>query len=96
MKTQLIKSAKYGTALLMMLFANIVAFAQESPQVNVNGHDVGNWFSRNWIWIAGIIIVLLLIVIFGMGSKTSKSTTTISRNFDGDGVTRTTTTSVNE
>ncbi|MEI9935107.1 MAG: hypothetical protein WDM71_09735 [Ferruginibacter sp.] len=63
----------------MFLIFKQVSFAQE--KVNVNGHDVGTWFSRNWMWITIAIVVLLILLLSTNGG--TKKTTTIVRDNDG-------------
>ena len=67
-----------------------IAFGQESPEVKINGNDVGSWFGRNWIWVVAAIAVLLLILAFSGSSRSKRSTTVVSDRF-GD-VRRTSTT----
>ncbi len=64
----------------MCLILKQVSFAQE--KVNVNGHDVGTWFSHNWMWIT-IAIVVLLILLLSVSGGTKRKTTTIVRDNEG-------------
>jgi formate-dependent nitrite reductase membrane component NrfD len=52
-------------------------FAQD--KVEVNGHDVGLWFSSHWVWIAGAIVLLIIILLIATGGSTrrNKSTTIV-------------------
>ena len=59
----------------------IVAWGQESPEVKINGNDVGSWFGRNWIWVVAAIAILLLIVAFSGSSARSKRTTVVTDRF---------------
>ena len=80
--------------LLFSMFA-ITGFSQDNT-VNVNGEDIGAWFSRNWMWVAGGFIVLLLLIgLFSSGSR-SRRKTTIVREEDANGIVRTTTTEIKE
>jgi hypothetical protein len=75
-------------------FVMLVAFQSTvwaQAQVEVNGNDVGSWFERNWVWVAGGVVLLLLILLLsGGGGRRSTRTTTINRN--GGDVRHTTTT----
>jgi len=77
------------TSVLLLCF-NVLVWAQDSPKVEVNGNDVGSWFSRNWIWVVGALALLLIILLLS-GSNRNSRTTTVRRN-DGYGTTTTTTT----
>lgn len=74
------------------LFYNIIAMAQDNTKVEVNGHNVGNWFSNNWLWITGIILVLLILLLISGGSSRSRTITTVKK--DDGYITRTTTTDI--
>lgn len=87
------RSTKTLSFFFMLMLIQITAFAQE--KVEVNGHDVGSWFSRNWMWVAGVVVLLLLIILFSGGSKTKRKTTTVVKDSTGD-VKRVTTTEVEE
>lgn len=78
---------------VVSLFATVCSYAQESPDVKVNGQDVGSWFSRYWIWVVGAVVLLLLILIFSRGSNRRKRTdSTVTRdNFGNISSTSTTT-----
>lgn len=83
-------SIKAFFATIALAFYQVVAMAQESPKVEVNGNDVGTWIGQNWIWIVGII-VLLIVILLASGKSRSSKTTTVRRDLDGE---RTTVTSV--
>lgn len=80
------------------LFTNVMyAYAQESPDVKVNGQDVGSWFNRYWIWVVGAVILLLLIIIFSRGSNRRKRTdSTVTRDNFGNISSTSTTTEVKD
>ena len=80
---------------LLFSFIAVAGFAQDKT-VNINGEDLGTWFSRNWIWVAaGFVVLLLLIGLFSSGSR-SRRKTTIVREEDANGIIRTTTTEIKE
>jgi cytochrome bd-type quinol oxidase subunit 2 len=62
-------------SVVTLMIVSITAFAQE--QVEINGHDVGSWFSRNWMWITGGVILLLLIILFSRSSSKRRTTTVV-------------------
>lgn len=75
----------------IVAFFQAVSWAQET-QVEINGNDVGSWFSRNWLWVTGGVVLLLILLLFSGGSsRRSHSKTTVYRKGDGT-VSRTTTT----
>ncbi len=84
---------KGSVSLLMLLIIKLNAFAQE--KVEVNGNDVGTWFSHNWMWITGVVVLLLLIILFSGGSKNKRKSTTVVKDSTGD-VRRVTTTETEE
>jgi uncharacterized membrane protein len=92
---QFFKSLNYKAILLALTLINFqtVLFAQNT-QVEVNGHDVGSWFSRNWLWVTIIVVVLVLIILFSSSSSRNSRTTTVT-DHNGN-IKRTTTTEVNE
>ncbi len=73
---------------IVALLVQTKALAQE--KVEVNGNDVGTWFSNNWMWVSGVVLLLLLIIIFS-GGKSKRKTTTVVKDNHGD-VKRVTTT----
>lgn len=62
-------------SVFVFMILSITTFAQE--QVEINGHDVGSWFSRNWMWITGAVVLLLLIILLSGGSRRRKTTTIV-------------------
>jgi choline-glycine betaine transporter len=72
----------FVSLVFLTLAVNITTFAQES--VEINGHDVGSWFERNWMWITGAVVLLLLIIIFSSRSSRSRRTTTVVKDTYGN------------
>lgn len=68
---------------LVLAFFQLIAMAQESPKVEVNGNDVGTWIGQNWLWVVGIIALLIIILIASGGRSRSSKTTTVRRDLDG-------------
>ena len=91
-----IQNTVKSTALLLLFsFITLLGFGQDKT-ININGEDLGTWFSRNWIWVAaGFVVLLLLIGLFSSGSR-SRRKTTIVREEDANGIVRTTTTEIKE
>ena len=74
------RRAKQLLVLSVLMVMNAMAFAQE--KVEVNGHDVGNWFKDHWMWIAGGVLLLLLIILAGTSSSSrTRKTTVIKDNY---------------
>ena len=66
-------------SVFVLIAAQLTAFAQE--QVEINGQDVGSWFSRNWIWVTGVVVVLLLIIVFSRSSSRRRTTTVVKDTY---------------
>jgi multisubunit Na+/H+ antiporter MnhB subunit len=80
--TQIVLSAA-GFVLLMLL--TNVATAQES--VEINGQDVGSWFERNWMWVAGAVLLLLILLIAAASKRKAagvRKTTTVVKDTYGN------------
>ncbi len=71
-------SSKIFAFLGMLLGLQSTLLAQDA-KVEINGNDVGSWFSQNWMWVSGIIVLLILIILFS-GSSRRRKITTIERN----------------
>lgn len=80
------KMNQYITKLLLSLFTIFSlqnTFAQKD--VEVNGHDVGSWFSRHWMWIAGgVVLLIILLLASGGNSRRSRKSTTVVKDLDGN------------
>lgn len=75
----------------VVAFFQVVSWAQDT-KVEINGNDVGSWFSRNWLWVTGVVVLLLILLLFSGGSsRKTHSRTTVYRKGDGT-VSRTSTT----
>lgn len=74
----------------MFVAFHTVLLAQGAT-VEVNGQDVGSWFGRNWMWIAGLVVLLLIIILAGGSSRRRNSRTTVVTDRNGE-VRRSTTT----
>lgn len=81
---QLISRFKYKGFLTLGMLAlfQAVGMAQDNPSVEINGNDVGSWFSHNWIWVTALVVLLLLLLIVSVGNSRSKRTTVV-RKKDG-------------
>lgn len=89
-------NGKVFVTTLLLCFYQAVAWAQDTEAAKIDPGEVGNWFSRNWMWVAiGAVVLILLIAMMSGGSKTKKKTT-IVREEDASGVVRTTTTEIRE
>ena len=91
----LVNSIKYKAIAFVMILAGFQSLVMaQGAQVEVNGNDIGSWFSRNWLWVTGLIAFLILIILFS-GSRVRSSKTTTIRDRNGD-VRHTTTTTTEE
>jgi hypothetical protein len=68
--------------LLLFTMVSLSLFAQET--VEINSQDIGSWFERNWMWVAGAALLLLLIVLFSGRSKKTRKTTTVVKDTYGN------------
>lgn len=88
------KKLAVSSVFVVSMLTSVCLYAQDAPDVKVNGQDVGSLFSRYWMWIAGVIVLLLLILLFGRSSRTKRTTTTVTRDNFGDVSSSRTTTEV--
>jgi hypothetical protein len=83
----------YGVLILLLVTPFMTLIAQQD--VKINGADVGSWFDRNWMWVAGAVLILLIIAFAGRGSRKRKTVTTVMKDDMGN-VKSVTTTEVKE
>lgn len=83
----------YGVMILLLITPFVTLIAQQ--EVKINGRDVGSWFERNWMWVAGAAVILLVIAFAGRGNNRKKTTTTVVKD-DAGKVKSITTTEVRE
>ena len=67
-------SLQYYSVLMLLLLAPFMTLIAQQD-VKINGREVGSWFDRNWIWVAGVVLILLIAALVGRGSKRRKVTT---------------------
>jgi len=82
----------YGTMILFLILPFVTLIAQSD--VKIDGRDVGSWFERNWMWVAGGALILLIISLSGRGGNKRKTTTIVKD--DSGNVKSVTTTEVKE
>jgi len=82
----------YGTMILFLILPFVTLIAQSD--VKIDGRDVGSWFERNWMWVAGGALILLIISLSGRGGNKRKTTTIVKD--DSGHVKSVTTTEVKE
>lgn len=95
---QALKILNYKTAMatFYLFFIGTMLYAQDQNEgsVTIDKAAAGNWFSENWMFVAGGGI-LLLIIIFSMGGSSKRTkTTTIRKTSDGVVQTTTSTTTI--
>jgi hypothetical protein len=83
----------YGVMILLLITPFMTLIAQQ--EVKINGRDVGSWFERNWMWVAGAVVILLVIAFAGRSNNRKKTTTTVVKD-DAGKVKSITTTEVRE
>lgn len=66
---------------MMAMSTSLVWGQNNSPDVKINGNDVGSWFQNNWIWVVAVIGVIILIALLTKGSDTKTSTTVVSDKY---------------
>jgi len=69
-------SLQYYSVLVLLLLAPFMTLIAQQD-VKINGREVGSWFDRNWIWVAGVVLILLVAALAGRGSKRRKVTTVL-------------------
>ena len=89
MKSPTVLKFRLALTSLFLFSLNMLAIAQD--QVVIDKQEVGNWFSRNWIWITTGVFVLLIIIVLSSGNRERKKTTTVVKDDLGN-VKRVTTT----
>jgi hypothetical protein len=91
---QLTRRFGYKTflTLITVAFFQVISWAQDTKVEVTTTNDVSGWFTRNWLWVAGIVLLLIIILVASGGSsRSSRSKTTVYRRGDGT-VTKTSTT----
>ena len=78
--------------MITVIFFQVIAWAQDTKVEVTTTNDISGWFTRNWMWVAGIVVLLVIIILASGGSsRSSRSKTTVYRKGDGT-VSKTTTT----
>jgi hypothetical protein len=62
---------------LLFLLPTIALWSQS---VEINGAEVGSWFERNWMWVAGVGVLLLVLAFAGRGSNRKRTSTTVIKD----------------
>lgn len=84
MKNNLLKQLSRLCLTIFSLFVFQVLLIAQDTKVEINGNDVGSWFSRNWVWVTIGIVVLLIFLMISGNSRSSRHRTTIFRNNKGE------------
>ncbi len=84
MQTKTRTFSRMNTLVIMCIMAMSTSFIwgqNNSPEVKVNGNDVGSWFQNNWIWVVAGVGLVLLIVILTKSSSSKRTTTVVSDKY---------------
>jgi formate-dependent nitrite reductase membrane component NrfD len=74
--------ARKALLILTAIFLFSTAFGQD--KVEINGHNVGSWFSSHWMWIGGLVILLILLLLAAAGrNSTKQKSTTVIKDSSG-------------
>ena len=76
--------SRIGSIVMMFILTintSLVWGQNNSPDVKINGNDVGSWFQNNWIWIVAVVGVIILIALLTKGSSSKSSTTVVSDKY---------------
>jgi len=69
-------------SMIMLTCIQVYTWAQNSPDVKINGEDAGSWIGRNWLWcLLAVVGLILLIGLFSSSSRTRR--TTVVKENDG-------------
>jgi len=82
MKSTALSTCRLALTSLFLLALNLFAFAQD--KIEIDKQEVGNWFQRNWIWVAAGAVVLVLIIALSGRSKTQRKITTVTKDDMGN------------
>jgi len=63
---------------LLFLLPTIALWSQQD--VRIDSQEIGSWFERNWMWIAGGVLLLLILAVVGRGSSKKRTTTTVIKD----------------
>ena len=67
---------------IVLMLSTILVQAQD--KIEIDKEDIGSWFQRNWIWVAGGVLLILLISLMGSRGKAgSRKTTTVIKDEQG-------------
>ena len=75
---------KHGIKLLnvvILMLSGIMVKAQD--KIQIGKEEIGSWFERNWIWVAGGIVLILIIALLSRGKAGSRKTTTVVKDAQG-------------
>lgn len=63
------------------MLSTVIARAQD--KIEIDKGEIGSWFERNWMWVAGGVLLILLISLMGRGKAGSRKTTTVVKDAEG-------------
>jgi cell division protein FtsW (lipid II flippase) len=75
---------KQGIKLLnvvILMLSGIIVQAQD--KIQIDKEEIGSWFERHWIWVAGGLVLILIIALLSRGKAGSRRTTTVVKDAQG-------------
>ncbi len=84
MKNNFVNQLSRASLAILAVFCFQVLAISQNAKVEINGNDVGVWFSNNWGWVISVVIFLFVFLFLGSTNSNSIQKTTILRNSDGE------------
>ena len=81
---QYFKNSAKLVGILFFMLISLMVRAQE--KIVIDKEEIGTWFERNWMWVAGGVVVVLLIAVLSRGNTSrlgSRRTTTVIKDEHG-------------
>ncbi|HZI52566.1 MAG TPA: hypothetical protein VFD56_02635 [Chitinophagaceae bacterium] len=81
---QYLKNSAKLVGILFFMLISLMVRAQE--KIVIDKEEIGTWFERNWMWVAGGVVLVLLIAVLSRGNTSrlgSRRTTTVIKDEHG-------------